>query len=136
MANPTWKIGDRVTINRRIVATVERLTPSGRVVVRHGDNLVTFEPCGTERASGYSRRKIAHLTPEAEAEIALVARCAAVFPEAWRVVEAAERWVRHARPAWGKDIAEVADVDRAERLIAAIEAVLPEVKRPKDGGGA
>jgi len=118
-----WAVGQRATINRSTVVTVERVTPSGRAVVTGGR---TFEPAGRERsgASYYQRARLEPLTDEIQAELDLVARARGISPIAAKAIEDADRWLRGALGTWGNRVPGIENVDRAERLAAAIREAL------------
>jgi hypothetical protein len=79
VTSPDWiaalKPGDRVAIERRMYGLaeaffgrVERLTPSGRIVVQTRAESWTFSPDGWQRTSGHPYR-LAELSPAKEQEI-------------------------------------------------------------------
>jgi hypothetical protein len=120
-----WKPGQMVAVNRRRIATVERVTPTGRAIV----NGTTYRPDGLELADSTYRTVIVPLTPEVEAEIAHAMRSQDAFGGLARAIDAASEWNRWNRPKWGNDTADPAAVELAEKLTAAICALIP-------GGGA
>jgi hypothetical protein len=115
-----WLPGQRAIIDRRTVVTIDRVTPSGRAVV--GDR--TFHASGHRIRGG---GLLEPLTPEIEAELALVERGNEATRDAWRELTLAEKWLRLNFSSWGGRIPEAADVDRAERLAAAIRQVMEGV---------
>jgi hypothetical protein len=117
-----WHIGQRCVINRDRIVTVERITPSGRVVA---DGYL-FNADGVERRpTGRSRRdRLEPLTPEIEAEMALRKRAQDAYTESDRGVERAVKWVNNLF-GWGRYKDRSADeVAKAEALAAAIRSVL------------
>jgi hypothetical protein len=132
-----WHPGQRAVIDRRQVVTIDRVTPSGRAVV----GCRTFNEDGTERAAGDSirRSRLELLTPEIEAKMALIERWDAAQAPAFRAADDAERFMRQTFQRWGRRTPKPEDLDRAERLTAAIRTVLDapgEAQRqmPRDRG--
>jgi hypothetical protein len=119
--NPPWLPGQRAIIDRRTVVTIDRVTPSGRAVV--GDR--TFEANGFERRGGHKFRilKLEAITPE----IDLIIRGTQALHAAHKELEAADNWLRRNLSTWGPRIPDAPDVDRAERLAAAIRQVMEGV---------
>jgi hypothetical protein len=66
----TLKAGDEVAVMLQhdppVIRAVERVTPSGRILVRTFRALDTFNPDGRERSAGrsYYRKRIEPVTPE------------------------------------------------------------------------
>ena len=122
MTETKWTVGQRAVINRREIVTVERVTPGGKA--RAGGRL--FDASGMEIAGGLIRSRLEPLTPEVEAAMALGKRAQIATDAAWDAVNIAARFVRINLSTWGNRIPEAADVDKAERLAAAINAILQE----------
>ena len=121
MTTTPWQPGQLAVIDRRgPVVTIDRVTRGGRAIV--GD--LTFDPNGRERGgSSY----LEPLTPEIEAQMALVARSRVAGNAAFEAIHAAELLVRKAYRPWLKHgVADLADVEQIERLVAAIRGVLEE----------
>jgi hypothetical protein len=118
----TWTVGQRAVINRNTVVTVDRVTPTGRPVVGNR----TFDVNGIERVKGNPWRRpiLEPLTAEIEAEMDLARRADRASEAVHDALEVADRWVRDNLSAWNNTSPNVADVDRAERLAAAIRAVM------------
>ncbi len=114
----SWIVGQRATINRQQIVTVERVTPAGRAIVEGR----TFEVSGRERTNGdfYSRPMLEPLTPEIQAEMDLVARGRKVFPEAHSLMDTAKHWLQSEYSAWKHKIPKTEAMDRAEKLTAAL----------------
>jgi hypothetical protein len=120
----TWTIGQRCVINRDRIVTVERITPSGRVVA---DGRL-FNADGTERRpTGRLRRdRLEPLTPEIEAEVALRERAQDAYTEADKEVARAVKWM-DSLFGWGRYKDRSADeVAKVETLAAAIRSVLED----------
>jgi hypothetical protein len=121
---PDWTPNQRVARNRARIVTIDRVTKSGRAII--GD--VTFDPNGIERSSGnpYRRDRIEPLTPEIEAEIMLRIRGQRALMEIRDALGAAETWSRNMSAVWHKGVLSIEEVNRAERLAAAIRSILEE----------
>ena len=121
---PNWTPNQRVARDRTWIVTIDRVTQSGRAII--GD--VTFDPNGLERSSGdpYHRSRIEPLTPQIEAEIALRARCSRVRMETRAALGAAETWWGNMFGGLRQRIPSIEEVNRAERLAAAIRSILEE----------
>ncbi len=115
-----WQVGQNAVIDRRQVVQIVRVTPSGRAVVAG----MTFEADGRERGNGRRRKTLEPLTDEIVAEMALEERGKAAANAAYRQLSDAERWVRRVFNSWGSRALDPADVDRAEKLTAAIRQVM------------
>lgn len=126
MTNAEFKPGQRAVISRVQIVSVDRVTPSGRVIV--GDR--TFNPDGYERAGGsrYHAARLEPLTPEIESEIQLVKRGAEASNAAAKAIASADAWLRRSFSVWGRHrrVPDAADVEKAERLIAAIKQAIGE----------
>ena len=116
-----WRAGQRATIDRQRVVTVERVTPAGRAVV---DGRI-FEIDGIERTSGRRRLKLELLTPEIQAEMDLIIGSQRVFGEAARLMDVAAKWLSAVYSPWRRRT-EAEDVNRAEKLIVALREVMGE----------
>ncbi len=116
-----WTIGQRATINRQRIVTIERVTRAGRAVVEGR----TFEVSGRERIKGdtFRRPLLEPFTPEIQAEMDLVDRGRKVFSEGHNLMEIAKRWLSVASSAWSRPVPEIEDVDRAEKLTAALRGL-------------
>lgn len=123
-----WRVGQRAVIDRTSVVTIERVTPSGRAITKDR----TFDRDGHERsnAAPHRRSRLEPLTPEIEAEMALVQRSRRVRRDAFAAIEAADKWLRSAFPSWANGASDVADVEQAERLTAAILGVMNREGEP------
>jgi len=116
-SDQTWRPGQRAVINRQRVVVIDKVTPSGRATVGH----MAFNPDGFRRGqSRYSADKLELLTPEIEAEMALVQRAGKVSRDAVKAVEGADKWLRTTFSPWRHEVPDPADVARAETLAAAI----------------
>ena len=125
--NTIWEPGQRATIDRRRVVTIERVTPSGRAVLEGH----TFGRDGREIATGdyYRRAVLELLTPGIEAEMALVVRGALASRAAIKALEDADRWLRDSFGSFDRRMPKAADVDTAERLVAAIRKAMKGVEK-------
>ena len=128
MSEQKWQIGQDVVIERRLpVLKIERVTPRGQAIVRGR----TFEMSGYERGpSRYAVDRLEAYTPEIAAEIALVERGSKADRELFGALDKATTWARRALSARGYYVPEASDVEKAERLVAAIEALLGEETKP------
>jgi hypothetical protein len=121
-----WQVGQKAVISRRLVVTITHVTPTGRVTA----NGRTFDKDGRERSGGdpWRRPKIEPLTPEIQAEMDLETRGNKARKDAYTALAAAEKWMRSTSGGLGRYIPELADVERTERLAAAIHGVLQQVE--------
>ena len=120
-----WQVGQRVVLNGRTVETVERVTPSGRAIVCGS----TYGADGWRRGdSDYTRNLIVPATDELLAKLALRNHAESVYAAARRAADRAERYARALLPWGGLQLGAVteSDVEKAERLTAAINAILQE----------
>lgn len=119
-----WKVGQQAVIDRKTVVTIDRVSPSGRAVV--GGR--TFDVDGRERAGAdrYSRSKLELLTPEIQAEMDLVARVRRAARDADDAIKVAAYWLSGTLSQWRRRVPTAADVERAERLAAAIREVMED----------
>lgn len=117
-----WQVGQQAVISRRLVVTIERVTPSGRVTA----NGRTFDKDGMERSGGdpWRRSKIELLTPEIQAEMDLETRGNKARNDAYTAIDAASKWMRSTSGGLSRHIQQLADVEKTERLVAAIQGVL------------
>lgn len=117
-----WQVGQQAVISRQTIVTIERVTPAGRVIA--GGR--TFDANGKERTGGdpYRRARLEPLTPEIQAGMDLVVRGQKAGAAADAAFTSADRWLRRALSTWDRRIPEAADVEKAERLIAAIQSVM------------
>lgn len=113
-----WGVGQKVVIDRRHVAMIEKVTPTGRAKI--GDR--TFERDGRERskASYWQRSKIELLTADVEAEMAFAERVRVAIVELGKADMIIERFERSLRQIRGE--VPLADIEKAERLVAAVRA--------------
>lgn len=120
-----WIAGQQAVISREIIVSIDRVTPAGRAIV----NGRTFEVDGRERTSGdtYRRSKLEPLSDEIKEEMALRERASRVSRDGYPRIERAEKWFRQALGSWGGRIPERGDVEKAERLVAAIADVMGDV---------
>lgn len=116
-ASIEWTPGQKAVIGRRTIVTIDRVTPSGRVIV--GDR--TFNPDGIERGVRDFVR-LEPFTAEIEAEIDLVERGRKAAAAIDNAEDAIRRMGRLASP-WGNRTPDAADVEQAERLANAIQEV-------------
>lgn len=121
MTDTPWKAGQKAVIDRREIVTIDRVTPTGRAVV--GER--TFRPSGYAlgNASGY----LELLTPDVEAEMALTSRGRKASGKCFKLLLDAEKFLRAEFSAWRPRVPEQDAVERAERLEAALRAVLENV---------
>lgn len=127
MTEYTLTVGQRVALNRCEIVVVEKVSPTGRATIEGGR---VFNPKGRVRSTKRGDRDfIEPLTAENEAEMMLVSRATAAKRALVKAVAQAERWEREfgagARYTWPP---KAADVETAERLVAAINGVLGEPK--------
>ena len=115
----TWTAGQRAVINRETIVTIERVTPSGRAVVTGGR---VFNANGNERvqlSSWELPSKLEPLTDKVEAQIAYKRERQETFCAVLNELDEAKAWARSysikATPA---------NVEKAERLLAAIKGVM------------
>lgn len=118
-----WEVGQKAVIDRRLIVTIEKVSATGRATA----NGMVFDIDGFRRGdrSRFSIAKLEALTPEIQAEMDLVARGIKVDNETASAIRAADNWLRQSFGGMGRRIPEIADVERAERLIAAIRSELP-----------
>jgi regulator of protease activity HflC (stomatin/prohibitin superfamily) len=128
---PKWHVGQRAIIDRRIFVTIEQVTPAGRAIAAGR----TFDVNGIERSGRRSirRSKLEPLTAEIEAEIALKKRALEARGAAQDALDVADKWVRRALSAWNATAPSADDVDRAERLAAAIRSAMAAPPQPETG---
>lgn len=119
-SDQTWRPGQRAVINRQRVVVIDKVTPSGRATVGHQ----TFNPDGMERSTRLRRDRLEPLTPEIEAEMALVQRAREMRQPIQDIINKAEQWLLRALSTYDGRIPDPADVARAETLAAAIREVL------------
>lgn len=119
-----WSVGQIAVINRQTVVTIEKVTPSGRVVA--GGR--TFDAGGIERKAGRdwcNRARLEPLTPEIQAEMELLRRAVKSSRDADRVIREVDTWLRKRFSLFGRrEIPDITDVEKAERLVAAIREVM------------
>ena len=123
-----WKPGQIVAVNRRIEATIKRVTPAGRAIVDWHDEERTFNADGYERGQStrWGRTSfIVPMTPEVAAEIVRAHRTREAFGSLRDLIRDAEKWERNNCPRWGSDLAEDGAMEQAEAIAAAIRAILP-----------
>ena len=121
----TWIVGQKAVISRAQVVTIERVTKSGWAVV--GGRLFNLD--GTERASRVTcGDKLELLTPEIQSEMDFKERACIASKEVRSAIICAEVWSKRAFWSWGGSAQTANDVDKAERLSAAIRSILQETK--------
>jgi hypothetical protein len=123
MSDVGWKVGQRAVISRTTVVTIERVTPTGRVTAGGRK----FGAGGWEAVKSGSWRvppRLELLTPEIEAEMSLVVRGRAARLAAHAVLDDAYDWLRTVLDTWNGSVPDAEDVDKAERLAAAIQGVM------------
>jgi hypothetical protein len=120
--NISWHVGQTAIINRTRIVTVERVTPSGRVIAAGR----TFGSDGMERTGGEyrSRANLEPLTPEIQAEMELADRGRKASGDAHAALQSAEKWLCRALSSWGGGVPEAENVEKAERLAAAIGQIM------------
>jgi hypothetical protein len=130
VANHAWVKGQQAVINRQVIVTIEKVTSAGRAVV----NGSKFNSDGTEFGSGrWAENLLEPLTPEIEAEMAMRERGKAAYRQLKRETDVIAIWLRNTFYRGGAPIPLVpalADIEKAERLAAAIKAIMEE---PGDG---
>ena len=121
----TWAVGQKAVINRREIVTIEKVTYAKRAKVKNR----TFDVDGreTKPLDPWRPWRLEALTPEIEAEMALASRARAISKAADKCVRDVRLWLDN-RFGYSK-APEPADIEKAEALTAAINAVL-------GGGGA
>ena len=116
-----WKAGEKAVIGLHRLVTIDRVTASGRAVV--GDQ--TFNADGSLRGGEPYGPRLRLLTPEIEAQIALDDRAREAGNAASAAKENADVWIRRVFGGFSrKPTPPLADIERAERLAAAIAEVL------------
>ena len=116
-----WQPGQRAVINRQQIVTIDRATPTGRAVV--GDR--RFAVDGYEIGRGGFRQPLLELlTPEIEAEMALVVRGRSAGEGLSKALRDADGWLRNRFSIWGNFVPDAEAMDTAERLTAAIRQVM------------
>ena len=123
MSNQPWVKGQRAVINRRRIVTIDKVTPSGRAVVGGTTYDRDGWPCGKGRCTG-GVEKLEHLTPEIEAQVALIERGDKARYSADLATDAAIKWLRQDFSSFRQPVPKIADVERAERLAEAIRGAL------------
>ena len=127
MSDTKWFVGQQVAIDRREIDTILHITRMGRVIV--GD--CVYDPDGfqlLETRVSFVPKKIEPLTPEIKAKIDYDARIEAAYDMFKAAKETADIWVddRFCLPSYNRKPPNVADVEKVERLAAAITGVLGE----------
>lgn len=117
-----WRVGQQVIINRQIMTTIDRVTPSGRIVA----NGRTFNADGRERSGGSSfrRAQLEHFTADIKAEIDLISRGREASRNAVAAIENADKWLRRAFGTWDKKVPDADDVAKAEKIASAIRQIM------------
>ena len=118
-----WYPGQTAVIDRSRIVTIERVTPKGYAIVEGR----RFSPLDEKHVSAYcGKEKLEPLTPEIQARMDQAKRAEIDYKKLYARIEEAEKWRRETfREVWGRRTAiALADLDRAERLIAAIWEVL------------
>lgn len=125
MTEAKWFVGQEVIINRTLpILHVDKVTPTGRAVVDGR----TFDASGFERAPNkiYGPGLLEPMTNEIGEEIAFRERASNVFSLIYKKLDKLEVWRKKAFSLWTKEIPSAANVERAERLAAAIDAIMGE----------
>ena len=125
MTDHVWQVGQRVavyrrtvTVDRRTVATVEKVTKGGRA--RVGDAL--YHNNGSEVGGGYLLRQIEPLTAEIEVAMAEEMRANDASLALDRAIVGALSWsLGRFSNAWTHREPCVSDIEKAERIVAAIK---------------
>ena len=119
-----WTVGQKAVINRSDIVVIDRVTPAGRAIVENR----TFDTDGNERPKRKSyAEKLEPLTPELEAEMDLSRRGLAAEMAAYGAIRKAQTWLQCTLSLWNCRVPNAADVDKAERLTAAIEQIMGSV---------
>jgi hypothetical protein len=117
----TWLPGQRATIDRQQIVTIDRVTKGGRAVVGDRQFAVDGKECGYR---GSDRRLLELLTPEIETDMKLREKRKAIFEKARQATLRAEQWISKIYSPWRSFEPTDADVEKAERLAAAIARVI------------
>ena len=119
-----WSVGQKAVINKTDIVVINRVTPAGRAIVENR----TFDTDGNERPKRENRTdKLEPLTPELEAEMDLSRRGLAAEMAAYGAIGQAQTWLQRRLALWNRSAPNAADVDKAERLTAAIEQIMGSV---------
>lgn len=116
----TFTPGQRAVIDRTKIVTVERVTPTGRVTAGGRK----FDSSGWESGNipFRGRCRLYPLTPEIEAEMALIARGSRVHSEVSKASDALQIWLRNSIS--GHPVPSLADVEKAERIVATLREAM------------
>lgn len=119
-----WQKGQRAVIDRRKIVTIDRVTPTGRVVV--GDR--NFSSEGYERLPPGAGRyatpaRLEPLTAEIAAEMKAGMRSNTVRNEMFKALEYAQQWLRDNFQGFGRT------KTSSEENIEKAEALVQEIKR-------
>ena len=91
MTEHKWTAGQQVVLNRQLVLTIKRVTPSGRAVLENG---VSFRPSGIQvNGDHWHPNQIEPLTPEIETYMRDAARTAQASSAMVDAIEQAERMI-------------------------------------------
>lgn len=123
MATP-WKVGQQAVIDRNRVVTIDHVTPSGRAMV--AGRIYDVEGVHRIKGSRYNRSRLELLTPEIQAEMDLVERVREASRAADAAIWAAGRWMGKTFITLDLRALTAADVDKAEKLAAAIREVMED----------
>ena len=119
-----WTVGQKAVINRTDIVVIDRVTPAGRAIVKNR----TFDTDGNERPKRKSyAEKLEPLTPELKAEMDLGRRGLAAEMAAYGAIGQAQTWLQRTLSLWNRPVPNAADVDKAERLTAAIKQIIGTV---------
>ena len=93
--NEVYEVGETVTLSRNgripIIVPVIRITPSGRVVIKHENSEITYNKDGSERTSNmWNFSRIRHTTQEDLDAIELIKLRTAINKVNWLSLSIAE----------------------------------------------
>ena len=119
-----WTVGQKAVINRTDIVVIEHVTPTGHAIVKNR----TFDTDGNERPKRNSYPdKLEPLTPELESEMDLGRRGLAAEMAAYGAIGQVQTWLQRTLSLWNRRVPDAADVDKAERLTAAIKQIIENV---------
>lgn len=120
-----WRAGQKAAIDRRMIVTIDRVTPSG--IVKIGK--YAFNPDGRERmtrTSGYpynSPKRLELLTPEVEAETRQYIRDRGILSRLGNEIEELTRLAQMLGPRFRDRKLTPTEIAWAERVLAALEGI-------------
>lgn len=131
-----WEKGQRVVLDRREIVTIDAVTPSGRAKIGNRSfHAADHRWGGIEiggRGSRWNSSSIEELTSENQAEADLRDRATKASRALYTEVTKAERFMRTVSGGSRyQNLSSVEEIEKAERLIAAIRDVL-DVKEKAD----